>query len=440
MVPPHRGYNLTAFRVAGQIVEDGLILARRLSGHMEETPENRICFVSINFGAPWGASEELWSQTAIELVSRKFGVAASVREWSPRHNRVLNLIKGGVEVWFRPQPHPVWKHAGRALIAPGQIWQHAWRLLATPDKTATTTEVGRMLAARRPGLVVISEAGTFPPIDLLELCVDRRLPFVTIHHVNSDASWVDDFTAGRYRAALVAAQKCFFVSKGNQELMERHLGCKLPNAEVVWNPVNVKPNICPPWPELGSGGELRFACVARLDPPQKGQDILFQALAGPEWASRRWRLTLYGEGPMRDTLERLVGRLSLSNRVVFAGHASVEDIWASNHVLIMPSRYEGVPLTTVEAMLCGRPVIATNVALHPEVIEDGVTGFLADAPTTASLKQALERFWARRDDAQIIGKAGARRISQLFPPDPVRVFSDKLVSIYKSTIPTTREQ
>jgi glycosyltransferase involved in cell wall biosynthesis len=388
-----------------------------------------ICFVSVNFGASWGGCDELWSRTAVELVSRGFRVSASVREWPSPHPRILNLIESGVEVWFRPQPSPVWKHAWRLLTAPHQISKHAWRLLAAPQKTATTTEVERLLAARRPRLIVISEAGAFPLIDLLELCVDKQLPFVTIHQANSDAWWVDDHRAGRYRVALSAAQRCFFVSKANQRLLEKQLGYELSNAEIVWNPVNVDPDISLAWPELERELEFRFACVARLEPPAKGQDILFEALASPPWAARLWRLTLYGEGPMRSGLERLARRLGLSDRVVFAGYASVEDIWASNHVLIMPSRFEGLPLAIVEAMLCGRPVIATDVAGHSEVIEDGVTGFLADAPTVASMAEALERFWTRKDDAQMIGRAGARRIRQLFPPDPVRVFSDKLGSI-----------
>lgn len=58
----------------------------------------------------------------------------------------------------------------------------------------------------------------------------------------------------------------------------------------------------------------------------------------------------------------------------------------------MPSRFEGLPLAMVEAMLCARPVVATDVAGHAEIIEDGVTGFLADAPTAGSMAAALERF------------------------------------------------
>jgi glycosyltransferase involved in cell wall biosynthesis len=129
---------------------------------------------------------------------------------------------------------------------------------------------------------------------------------------------------------------------------------------------------------------------------------------------------------MRQGLERLAQKLGLSDRVVFAGFCAVEEIWASNHVLVMPSRYEGLPLAMVEAMLCARPVVATDVAGHAEIIEDGVTGFLADAPTAGSMGAALERFWARRGEAEEIGKAGARRIRQLVPSDPVRVFSEKL--------------
>ena len=81
----------------------------------------------------------------------------------------------------------------------------------------------------------------------------------------------------------------------------------------------------------------------------------------------------------------------------------------------MPSRFEGLPLAMVEAMLCARPVVATDVAGHAEIIEDGVTGFLADAPTAGSMAAALERFWERRSEAEAIGKAGAERIGQLAP-------------------------
>lgn len=371
----------------------------------------RIVFVS-NCGASWGGSEELWSRTALHLVAQGFQVSASVQEWSPPHRRMLDLVERGVDVWFRPESYPVWRQALRKLT--------------TPHKSPMVLELERLVTAKAADLVVLSDGGPFPALDFLELCISKRLPFVTIANANSEQKWVDDACAERYRLALGAALACYFVSKANLKLAEKQIGCEFSNAEVVWNPVNVDFHAAPAWPQLAPDTELRLACVARLDPAPKGQDILFEVLASPAWAARRWRLHLYGEGPVRDGLERLAQRLGISDRVVFAGYAPVTEIWASNHVLVMPSRYEGLPLAIVEAMLCARPVIATDVAGHSEIIEDGVTGFLADAPTVSSMANALERFWDRRDEAVKIGAAGSKKIRELCPPDPVRIFSEKI--------------
>jgi glycosyltransferase involved in cell wall biosynthesis len=90
----------------------------------------------------------------------------------------------------------------------------------------------------------------------------------------------------------------------------------------------------------------------------------------------------------------------------------------------MPSRLEGLPLAMVEAMLCARPVVATDVAGHSEILEDGISGFLADAPTSVSMARALERFWERRSELKKMGESAASRIRDLIPADPVRVFSE----------------
>jgi glycosyltransferase involved in cell wall biosynthesis len=115
-------------------------------------------------------------------------------------------------------------------------------------------------------------------------------------------------------------------------------------------------------------------------------------------------------------------------------------IWARNHALAVPSRFEGLPLALVEAMMCGRPAVVTDVAGNSEVIEDGVTGFLADAPTVRSMESALERFWAQRNDLERMGQVAAARIRQLIPPDPVGVFSDKIKELIAAKIVTARHR
>jgi glycosyltransferase involved in cell wall biosynthesis len=375
-------------------------------------PQDRVVFVSTMFGNPWGGSEELWSRTALDLVSQRFPVSASVIESPPLHPRLLDLRAQGVDLRIRRRGYSISKQPLR--------WLESRRI------GPAVAAVERLIGAAVPALIVISEGGFLPPLDLLEFCAGRKAPFVTISQTNCDGWWCSDEDADRYRIVLPKALRCFFVSHANWRLAEKQIGELIRNAEVISNPVNVSFDASPAWPVLNEDSELRFACVARLHPPSKGQDILFEALAATAWKERPWRLHLYGEGPMRQTLERLAQNLGLSDRVVFAGFAPVEKIWAANHVLLMPSRYEGLPLAMVEAMLCARPVVATDVAGHREIIEDGVTGFLADAPTVGSMAAALERFWERRSEAEGLGTAGASRIRQLVPPDPVRVFSDKL--------------
>jgi glycosyltransferase involved in cell wall biosynthesis len=368
---------------------------------------------------PWGGSEELWSQTAKRLVEEGMSVAASVHGWSPLHARVLDLAKSGVKLWVRPQHYPVRKRIQRKLFA--------------AQKNDCSLNVEEFLNVVDPKLVVFSTGGVLPTIEWLEVCRWKGLPFVTIGQANSDHWWFDDETAARYRQALSASLRCFFVSKANLQLAEKQIGGALPNSEVVRNPFNVNFNFSPIWPALSDGDELRFACVGRLDLRAKGQDILLEVLARPVWNDRRWRLTLYGNGPMQRIIESLIQRLELAGQVHLAGHVSrVEDIWVENHVLVMPSRFEGLPLVMVEAMLCGRPVVATDVAGHSEIIEDGVSGFLAEAPTVMSFTRALERLWQRRNDLSMMGEAAAKSIRALMPVDPARVFSQAIQRLLTS--------
>ena len=375
---------------------------------MPAKKEKEIVFVSTMHPYPWGGSEELWSRTAMQFARNGISVAASVHGWSPPSKQVLQLVEAGIPVQLRRARHSLWRRAIQKLGT---------------SQDPLVTEVERLLARKQPCLVVFSDGGLAPPIALLEMCAGR-FPFVTISQANSERWWPDDELANRYRRAMPAALRCYFVSKANYRLFQIQVGCELPNAEIVWNPFNVNLNARPAWLPLPSDGELCLACVARLDPSSKGHDILLGALADPVWASRRWRLTFYGDGPMRNGVKRMVDHFRLQDRVTFAGYvASVEGIWAKNHVLVLPSRFEGLPLSIVEAMLCARPVVATNVAGNSEVVEDGVSGFLAEAPTVPSMANALERLWLRRADLHDIGIAAATRIRQLIPADPVDLFS-----------------
>lgn len=384
-----------------------------------------IVFVTTPHIDPWSGAEELWSRTAVELLSQGFPVSASVWQGSLQHPRMRDLHARGVDLW----PWPRWSSFRDAFTDRTGWVKHPWRRLKAGRDGSVLFSVERLLNARASKIAVLSDGTTLPPIQLLELCVAKEIPFVTISQAGSEAICYDDDLADRYRAALASALRCFFVAEANRWLVEKQIGGELANAEVVRNPFNVSYNVSLPWPASGTDAEIRFACVGRLYPPAKGQDILFEALAQPQWKRRNWRLGLYGEGSTRRSLEWLARRLGLSERVNFGGFGKPEEIWAQNHALVMPSRCEGLPLVMVEAMLCSRPIVATDIAGHGEIVKDGVTGFLAEAPTPRAVGRALERFWECRTAAEEIGKAGHTRIQQLVPPDPVHVFAERLKAL-----------
>jgi glycosyltransferase involved in cell wall biosynthesis len=199
----------------------------------------------------------------------------------------------------------------------------------------------------------------------------------------------------------------------------------------VQNPFQVSWDVNVKWPseELS----WQFACVGRLEPVAKGQDLLFNALSRDKWRERNWHLNLYGSGHGERSLRRLSQNLHLGGRLTFHGHVSdVAGIWSSNHILLLMSRYEGLPLALVEAMLCARAAVVTDVAGNAEVVDDNTTGFLAAAPTVEFVDFALERAWNRRFEWKHMGLAAASAIRRIRSPDPVQDFAERLAQCFSS--------
>ncbi len=139
-------------------------------------------------------------------------------------------------------------------------------------------------------------------------------------------------------------------------------------------------------------------------------------------------LHFYGNGPCEQSLRRMAGDLQL-NHVHFHGHVpDVASIWQQNHLLVLASRCEGTPIALVEAMWCSRPAVVTDVGGNAEMCLDGVTGFVAAAPTVALFDQAMQRAWDQRQQWQALGTAARQRVEQLVGRDPVGDFCKQLLA------------
>ena len=119
--------------------------------------------------------------------------------------------------------------------------------------------------------------------------------------------------------------------------------------------------------------------------------------------------------------------------VQFGGFVSgVSGIWKDHHALVLPSRKEGLPIVLLEASLCGRTAICNNVAGVPEVLTDGVTGFLSQAPDVTLFSEAMERAWASRSQWREMGLRAAEKVRALVPEKPAETFAARLAQLASS--------
>jgi glycosyltransferase involved in cell wall biosynthesis len=170
----------------------------------------------------------------------------------------------------------------------------------------------------------------------------------------------------------------------------------------------------------------------------KGLDVLLRAFPGLDA-----RLVIVGDGPVRGTLETMVRELHIGDRVHLAGQVTDEERLAWLHAcaaLVLPSttRQEAFGMVQLEAMLCGRPVVSTDMPTGvPWVNAHGETGFVVPAGDVASLRAALERLVGNAELRHALGAAGRTRVLNRFTAD--RMCSSTLALYHDVAVRTSRE-
>ncbi|HOX39025.1 MAG TPA: glycosyltransferase [Candidatus Brocadiia bacterium] len=157
--------------------------------------------------------------------------------------------------------------------------------------------------------------------------------------------------------------------------------------------------------------------------PKKGFDTLIRACAKLRDTGRPFRCCILGEGEERRRLEGLTSELSLGQKVTFVGmvpHGSMEDYLNRADIVVAPSIIaadgdrDGIPNILVEAMACGKPVVASRLSGIPELVSDGETGLLVPPGDPGALFDALVR---PLDDPVMgarMGKAGRAKVLREF--------------------------
>jgi glycosyltransferase involved in cell wall biosynthesis len=370
----------------------------------------KIAFIAASELTPWGGSELCWSAAAERFAKQGVQVHVSAMEWDRPVKQIEHLRSVGCRIFLRHRRSLPERMKRRFLMRNKFELHHMRQIGAGTD------------------LVVISQGGNTDGLPWMEAAREQGFKYAIISESANEQWWPNDSVAERLAACYEAACAAFFVSAANLALSRRQFVTPLTRGRVIRNPVNVRYDARPAWP--GDPSESLFlASVARLDPFQKGQDLLLEVLAQAHWRARNVHVTFVGTGQNERALPQMAKKLDLS-RVAFAGFVEdIEQLWARHHALVLPSRFEGMPLSVVEAMLCGRPCIATDVGGNRELIRDGINGFLARAPTVELLEEAMNRAWESQHRLREMGEMAATDARRWVSPDPTGDFVREVESL-----------
>jgi glycosyltransferase involved in cell wall biosynthesis len=149
--------------------------------------------------------------------------------------------------------------------------------------------------------------------------------------------------------------------------------------------------------------------VGRVD-REKGLDYLVEAAS--LLPDLTFQVAIAGKGMYRDSLMELVQELGIADRVTFPGYIDSDDLpllLNSVDAFVMPSSAELQSIATLEAMSCGKPILAANARALPELVEDGVNGFLFNPQNAESLAAKIRLFLSMPEQWGEMGEASLRQ-------------------------------
>ena len=343
---------------------------------------------------------------------------------------VLNLVRHLPRDKYEPmvcaihEPGPL----GREIEATGVPFRTLGRVPGLRDPRAVGA-IYRYLREARPDIVhtFLLTASLYGRL----AAIAARVPIVIGTEVNiyADKKW-------HHRGAerlLMAGTDCVIASAESvKEFYVRQVGADPDRVDVIYNAVDftaldasapraeLRARLNVPQPALVAG------VIARLT-DQKGHAYLFDAVANePKLAGLH--VIVIGDGPLRATLERQVVERGLSGRVSFLGsRRDLGDLLAVMDIFVLPSLWEGLPLSLVLAMGAGLPVVSTSVAGIPEVVRNGTTGLLVPPGDSTALAAALTRLATSDADRRSLGAAAREYV---LPRFGVERYVTSVVSLY----------
>ena len=215
------------------------------------------------------------------------------------------------------------------------------------------------------------------------------------------------------------AKKIFTISNYNKQYLIDHLKC--PPSKIVVNRVPINKNCCDKIPDKPRSDSL-ITSVCRLH-PTKGLEYAIEAFKLISQKRQDLRFTIIGGGPLESQLLEKVTQLSLTDKVTFVGDISNEDairFISQSTMMLLPSVIagngdrDGIPTALIEAMYLKTPVIGSKISGIPELIEDGINGFLTEPGDVRGIAEKMEKLLSDDSLRIAMGEAARKKINEEF--------------------------
>ena len=260
------------------------------------------------------------------------------------------------------------------------------------------------------------------------LVIKCHSPSVLLNEVYKNAPTLDSrFVDWIERTTIRNANLVISPSKNLADIVSEKMGIKINDIDIIPNPLDTE--FFSPIPiSYKEKNELKVLFVGRLD-RLKGAHIFVEAIPIISKEMPDTSFILIGRdtntGPnnssMRTYLENLIPN-NIKERVSFFGNVERDiliDYYRGSDVCVVPSFYENFPNTVLEAMSCGKAVVASNTGGIPEVIEDGISGLLIKTGDIDDLAEKIIRLLKDRDIREVLGANARKRIESLYSKEVV---------------------
>lgn len=194
------------------------------------------------------------------------------------------------------------------------------------------------------------------------------------------------------------------------------LGIPNDKVTVIHNCINVNGRVEPTASirtELGLESDALLVISAGRLSPEKNYGGMIDAAKIVAEKNRNVNFAVFGEGVLRAELEEKITTAGLSDRFFLPGfHTGMQSILSEIDIFVLPSFTEGLPNVILEAFAAGKPVVATAVGGTPEVVEDGVSGFLTDPQKPEYMAECILRLAEDPELRKVMGTRGLESVKK----------------------------